>query len=452
MRVGIQFRLFAFGSAIVLAALLMGWAAHIAWQRFQELTDKLTPSQIESFQTGDHFRATLQELNSRLARFTATKAPEEWLLFGQECTALNGWIDQQRPSLQTAPEVAILNRIDSTYDHYLDAATNFVKSLQASDSASVPPTSRAKVEEISKGLLTLAYDLRDAHRESLTKFLDDSRRSLNLFRRVMFGALFFLMAALASLAIMVYREMIMPLRMKLVESTAIIERQEKLASLGMLAAGVAHEIRNPLTAIKAWMYIQNKHLRPGSQEHSDAGIIENEIHRLERIVKDVLLFAKPSEPQFAVVSAEKALKEAQTLLGPPLAQMNIKLEVEPGPQALVRIDPQQFKQVLINLIQNGADSIMEDGTVTLRARTDTMRLKDRVREVVILEICDTGRGIAPDVEKRLFDPFFTTKETGTGLGLSIAARIVEKHGGILQYQTQVSRGTTFGIVLPRVET
>jgi signal transduction histidine kinase len=451
MRPGIQLRLLAFGSAIVLAALLMGWAAHTAWQRFQELTEKLTPSQIESFQTGDHFRATLQELNSRLARFTATKNAEEWRLFGEESVALNGWIDQQRPSLQTAPEVAILNRIDGTYDHYLDAATNLVKSLQASDSTSVGPTSSAKVEEISKGLLTLAYDLRDAHRESLTKFLEDSRRSLNLFRRVMFGALFFLMAALASLAIMVYREMIMPLRMKLVESTAIIERQEKLASLGMLAAGVAHEIRNPLTAIKAWMYIQNKHLRPGSQEHSDAGIIESEINRLERIVKDVLHFARPSEPQFALVPAGRVLEEARTLLGPPLAQMNIKLGIEPGPEALVRIDPQQIKQVLINLIQNGADSIQENGIVTLRARTDTLRLKDKLVDVVILEVCDTGKGIAPDVEKRLFDPFFTTKETGTGLGLSIAARIVEKHGGVLQYQTQVSRGTTFGIVIPRVK-
>ena len=91
------------------------------------------------------------------------------------------------------------------------------------------------------------------------------------------------------------------------------------------------------------------------------------------------------------------------------------------------------------------------GTVTLRARLDTKRLADRPAEVVILEVADTGKGIPPEVEKRLFDPFFTTKEAGTGLGLSIAARIVEKHGGALQYQTQVNHGTTFGIVLPRVQ-
>jgi signal transduction histidine kinase len=106
--------------------------------------------------------------------------------------------------------------------------------------------------------------------------------------------------------------------------------------------------------------------------------------------------------------------------------------------------------VLINLVQNAAESIGRDGTVTLRVRLDASRLGDRTRDVVILDVSDTGSGIPPEVEKRLFDPFFTTKEAGTGLGLSIAARIVEKHGGALQYQTQVNRGTTFGIVLPRV--
>jgi signal transduction histidine kinase len=85
----------------------------------------------------------------------------------------------------------------------------------------------------------------------------------------------------------------------------------------------------------------------------------------------------------------------------------------------------------------------------LGVRLDTKRLAERTTEVVILEVADTGKGISPDVEKRLFDPFFSTKESGTGLGLPIAARIVEKHGGALQYQTQVNRGATFGIVLPR---
>lgn len=451
MRLGIRVRLAAFATAIVLAGLLIGWAANFTWKRFEELRQQLTPAQIASFQTGDHFRATLQELNARLARFTANKDKSDWEAFQKECSDLNHWIDRQRPNLQTEPEVALLNRIDATYDRYLEAATNLVSSVNQSTSTILPASSAASIEKTSEDLLKLAYELMDAHQKSLTAFLDESRQSLTLFRRVMFGALGFLMCLLGGLAIMVYREMIMPLRMKLVESTAVIERQEKLASLGMLAAGVAHEIRNPLTALKAWMYIQHKSLQPGTPEHADAVIIENEITRLERIVKDVLLFAKPSEPQFAVVPAEQILNETQTFLAPQLERSNIRLRLEPSPRLLVRVDPQQIKQVLINLVQNGAESIGRDGTVTLSARPDNIRLGEGPRNVVVLEVSDTGKGISPEIEKRLFDPFFTTKETGTGLGLSIAARIVEKHEGALQYQTQVNRGTVFGIVLPRVE-
>src|SRR5207249_10440558 len=117
----------------------------------------------------------------------------------------------------------------------------------------------------------------------------------------------------------------------------------------------------------------------------------------------------------------------------------------------IRVDPHQVEQVLINLIQNAAESIGRDGTITLRARSTQLPLTGQATLVVVLEVLDTGKGIPLKVQERLFDAFFTTKEPGTGLGLSIAARIVVKHGGALQYQTEVDRGTTFGIVLPRVE-
>jgi len=114
------------------------------------------------------------------------------------------------------------------------------------------------------------------------------------------------------------------------------------------------------------------------------------------------------------------------------------------------MDVALIKQVLINLIRNAAESIEGGGTVTLRVRTDRVALQGDECAVTILEVADTGKGIPPEIEKRLFDPFFTTKEAGTGLGLSIAMRVVDKSGGVLQYQTQVGRGTTFGIVLPSV--
>jgi signal transduction histidine kinase len=230
----------------------------------------------------------------------------------------------------------------------------------------------------------------------------------------------------------------------------LAERREKLAALGLLAAGVAHEIRNPLTAVKAALFIQKKKIPAGSPERENVDVVEREVVRLERIVNDFLRFARPAEPEFTLISADLLLMESYAFFVPQLKKNNIQLVLEPSEPLWVRVDPVQCRQVLTNLIQNAADSIGQDGKITLRGRPDRKPLANGEVPVVILEVIDTGKGISLEVEKRLFDPFFTTKETGTGLGLSIAARIVQKHGGELQYQTQVNRGTTFGIILPRV--
>ena len=234
------------------------------------------------------------------------------------------------------------------------------------------------------------------------------------------------------------------------ETAALAERNEKLASLGLLAAGVAHEIRNPLTAIKTALFLQQKKFQPGSPEQADGELVEREIVRLDRIVNDFLHFARPAEPELAIVRADLPLREVQALLAPQLTAAGIKLVREESTPMQIRADPGQIKQVLINLVQNAADSISGGGTITLRARASRNRAAKGESDVVILEVADTGKGIAPEVEKRLFDPFFTTKDNGTGLGLAIAARMVESNGGSLQYQTQVNRGSTFGIVMPRV--
>jgi signal transduction histidine kinase len=127
----------------------------------------------------------------------------------------------------------------------------------------------------------------------------------------------------------------------------------------------------------------------------------------------------------------------------------VQLVVESNPDLLIRADDSNLKQVMINLVRNAAEAIEGQGTVTLRTRPVRAPLGGRETEAVILEVIDDGKGIEPEVEKRLFDPFFSTKETGTGLGLPIAARIVERQGGTLQYQTRPGHGSTFGVVLPR---
>jgi len=247
----------------------------------------------------------------------------------------------------------------------------------------------------------------------------------------------------------IYRDMIAPLRTKLVHSQNLLERQEKLATLGTLAAGIAHEIRNPLTSLKARLYTLGKHLQGVPAARKDTDIISAEISRLERIVQEVLSFARPSDPKLETLAADTLLREVQGLMSPNLESRGVQLVVESNPELLIRADSGHMKQVLINLVRNGAEAIDGAGTVTLRARAARAPIGEGETDAVLLEVSDTGKGIPPEAEKRLFDPFFSTKETGTGLGLPIAARLIEKHGGKIEYQTRPGQGTTFGVVLPR---
>ena len=446
----INLRLTSFGLAIGLLAGLIGWVTYVIWLEVAKL-EHFDSAQISSYQVADHIQDTILKLYNILADYELKEEKADLDAYRKASAELDAYIDKQKDALREARQSELLNKIDAEYDRFMATVSNVVAQVQRNQGPDSKLVGVQKINAASEAMFQLGYNLEEEHQKALKDSFDESRKSLAMLQPLLIGSLFVLLALGTSLFIMIYRDMIAPLRIKLVESSVIIERQEKLASLGMLAAGVAHEIRNPLTAIKARLFMQGKQLKHGSPEHADAEVIGQEINRLERIVRDFLLFARPSEPELRIIPAEEPLREAQELLGAQLQKSNIKIHLETSPPARIRIDPQQIKQVIINLVQNAAESIGQDGSITLRSRRDTRLLGDRQVAVAVLEITDTGKGMSPEVEKRLFDPFFTTKESGTGLGLPIAARIVEKHGGVLQYQTQINHGTTFGVVLPRVE-
>jgi signal transduction histidine kinase len=446
MTSSMKFRLVAFILTIALLVSLVVWAAFTATRRAEDSRTQMAAVQSESFRIAAHFQEGIVGLNQRLLQFVAHRDTNVWNRFEREWNGLNEWIDGQH--LAAPAEKKVLGQLNAAYDDYHEAALQIERRVETGRGGGMPVQEFENLQRQAARVSELTFQLAEAHRQTLIASLAGSTRTVGHFQALLLGALFLILAFGALLAHFVYKEMIAPLQVKLVESQALLERQEKLASLGTLAAGVAHEIRNPLTAIKAWLFMHQKRLQRGSTEEADAEVIANEIDRLERIVKDFLLFARPSEPQLRAVPAEQPLREVRDLMVRQLEKQNIRLVLELSAKANIRADPQQLKQVLINLVQNAADAIGQNGCVTLRTRVDRYILVGRETHVVVLEVGDTGKGISPEVEKRLFDPFFSTKETGTGLGLSIAAGIVQKHGGVLQYQTQINHGTTFGIVLP----
>ena len=444
MTLSLRFRLAAMAFVIVVLAVIIGGAATITWHQVRSLRRRFSGGRIESFRIADYLQASVLDLNGTLLRFVVGGDPSEWQKFSAKAAKLTVWLKQQRPG--TPAEREDLVRIRSDLEEYLSETQALAASndIRRADVLAI----LSKIENASQRVLSLGYDLAIAHRAATAQLVDASQKSLTLLQQVAFTGLVLLMVLSAWAIVIVYREMIAPLQLKLVETRATMERQEKLASLGVLAAGVAHEIRNPLTAIKARLFTLRKTVGETSAALEDAHVIEREINRLERIVRDVLLFARPAVPKDQKISALALIHEVGDLMRSQLEKSNIRLATEESADAAIRGDPDQLKQVLLNLVRNGAESIGEGGDITLSLSAERARLGGQIVDAAILQVEDNGKGISPAIQKRLFDPFFTTKSTGTGLGLSIAARIIEQHGGALRYKTEVGCGTTFGIVLP----
>jgi signal transduction histidine kinase len=421
-----------------------------SWRQVERAQHAFGQAKFESFTLGLQLRDLLHDLNRALFSFQLSNDVAQRDRFHLLARQLKARVAESKPFLSSVAERQVIAAFDPAFDLYLAEMDDFLIQGRRAIRRDTVPLLEKELEEKSAHVQGLAEQLIQAQQQSWSAFFGGSQKMLGSIQRfLLIGAIligFLLIAA----TFLIYRAVVDPLRLRLDQTEAIVERQEKLASLGILAGGIAHEIRNPLTAIKFRLFSLRKSLPTAVSEDEDLVIINNEINRLERLVKDFLEFGRPSEPQTSVVAAAKIVGEVQQLLAAELEKRDITLELEPGDGVMIRVDPQQLTQVLINLVQNAAESMKSGGTITLRVRQGAAKLSNRSQPMVLLEVSDTGAGITPEAERRLFDPFFSTKEGGTGLGLAIAARIVEKHGGHIQYSTQVNRGTTFSVVIPRV--
>lgn len=220
-----------------------------------------------------------------------------------------------------------------------------------------------------------------------------------------------------------------------------IRKQEKLAAIGNLAAGVAHEVRNPLSSIKGYATYFGSLFEPGSEKRKAAETMTAEVERLNRVISELLEIARPSDIKpkqtdlaFLINSSLRLVhQDAET------ANVEIKTAVDPNIGSL-RVDPDRITQALINLYLNGIQAMPGGGilTVTVKKRG----------EGASIDIRDTGLGIPETVQGNIFNPYYTTKNTGTGLGLAIVQKVVEAHGGVMEVRSQENKGSSFTMYLP----
>jgi len=216
----------------------------------------------------------------------------------------------------------------------------------------------------------------------------------------------------------------------------VVERERELKAM---VAGVAHEIRNPLGGIQLFVELLGEETAdlPAASGHVDK--IRREVRYLNDIVDRFLEYARPNEPHREAVDVLPVLREISASIEPELGRRSVALSL-PGENWTVTVDPNHFKRMSLNLIQNAAQAMPEGGTISIRGSVKGALLQ--------LEFSDTGGGIRPENRERIFSPFFTTREKGTGLGLSIVRQLAEANGGRVLLLKSDGKGTVFGLELP----
>jgi two-component system NtrC family sensor kinase len=220
-------------------------------------------------------------------------------------------------------------------------------------------------------------------------------------------------------------------------------QSDKVASLGKLAAGVAHEINSPLTGVLTYSSLLLKAKKEGDPEREDLEVIVNETNRCKKIVKGLLDFARQTAPQKTLSDINEVIEKSIDLVAHQASMQNVKIEKKIKPDLpKTMLDVGQIQQVFINILLNAIEAMPQGGTLTVSSG-----IQD---EVAAIQFTDTGIGIPKEILPKILDPFFTTKEQGkgTGLGLSVSYGIIERHRGKLEVKSKVGEGTTFTVKLP----
>jgi signal transduction histidine kinase len=245
-----------------------------------------------------------------------------------------------------------------------------------------------------------------------------------------------------------------------IENTALYEEQssrikkmyraDRLAILGQLAAGTAHEIRNPLTAIRSTIQYLGKDIREPDKLEMMNELME-EVDRINKIVQGMLSFSKPSELETADVNIVLLLRQSLMLLQNTIVKQQVTVRIDVRTQkTTVVADPAQLKQVFLNVILNAVEAMDRPAEKRLTLMVEGGRSRDYRSRYLLLSFTDTGKGIPENDIENVFNPFYTTKKDGTGLGLAISYGIVSRHGGEMEINSIPGNGTTVLIKLPQI--
>jgi signal transduction histidine kinase len=484
MKLGLRISTCVFG-VVVLALASSGLALYSAWETNRLMTG-ITTVNLPSVRAAEEVEIALLEQRVAIAAFLLDDGNRERLAdLERSRTAFDHW-SKRAASLSHSNEerelLALLMDVYRRYDHVRSAAVDVYDDGR-------PLEAKRLLDEMSQLYhegFQLCERLIEANERSVRETTEQSDRRMSLMTWSV-GIVTTVEIALAAVLLwLFFRGILQPLRSLLHEvhtqipsadagrrdeeemhlvgvylrrvlldmqdaKTALdnsvkqLNLAERLASVGKLTASVAHEIRNPLTAMKLWLFSVRDSLGRSGHEDRLLQKIEDEIHRLETIVRHFLEFARPPEPRFKSTPIDGVLADSLELARPLLMEKDIRI-VGPTESSLSASgDREQLIQVFSNLFYNAAQAMNPGGILTITATID--KVAGSTQNMIVIRIGDTGSGISPEDQERMFEPFFSTRPDGTGLGLCISASIIARHHGRLFLESTSSQGSTFVVQL-----
>jgi two-component system, NtrC family, sensor kinase len=233
------------------------------------------------------------------------------------------------------------------------------------------------------------------------------------------------------------------------QSQDTLRRADRLSSLGLLTAGLAHEIRNPLVAIRTFTQLLPERYDDAEFREGFQGLALKEVDRICGLINDLLSFARPSKPNVVPENINDVVDNIARILETQAKEKNVVIARDFGDNLpKVWIDKEQMKQVFMNLILNAIQAMQDGGSIGISTRAVSRSGTEPSGEFVQIEVRDTGVGIPEENVQHIFDPFFTSKDEGSGLGLAVSHQIVQEHGGFVTVESTLGKGTAFFVHVP----
>jgi len=481
-RLSLRSRIILILAALVLTTLGGGLVTMWYTYRMDNLFVSLIDTAVIGLQAAEELETALVRQKGLTTYYFLDGNPNWLSQLEQLNESFNTWLKKARSSAQTDIERSILNQIESEYLRYIFARDQVIK-LYEDGKREAGAERHWDVRKQFFAIQDLCDQYRAIHNEQIRQARIESRAQTKMINRMTLVALPSVLVLAILLAYILLNQILKPIRILSMEATGIdinsplpkemtalrkrvhslmenvdqtqselqqsrehLLQTEKLAVVGKLAAGVAHTIRNPLTSVNMRLFSLERSLELSQTQQEDFEVISEEVRHIDTIVQNFLEFARPPKLKIQSISPSEVVDMALQLLRHRLESYGVQVELDRQQRLpMVEADPEQLKEVLINLLVNACEAMGEGGLIVIREEEG---VAEPLGRVVVIRVKDNGPGIPKSVRDKVFQPFFSTKEEGTGLGLSIAYRIVEEHGGWLSLKSKEGEGTTFTITLP----